>query len=104
MAEFKTAEQYVVEQLELKEAELAAVRVVHQQEMSKVRAELAEARQEIASISEVLSFLRDHISTRKCDYSGNYLYVENLYENENSRAFEMLVDLLGISLPEEEDE
>lgn len=102
MAEFKTAEQYVVARLEDKEAELEAVRRVNTQETAKLMSHIEKAEAELVRIYNILNSIRDSVSVKSSDYYGKYLRVENIYVQDNPDAFGFLAEFFDLPVEEEE--
>lgn len=96
MAEFKTAEQYVVEKVESLEAELKAVEIEHKLELAKVNKELANAYQDLEEARELLDMFRDFIEVRKSDYFGKVICVDNIYEKDYPEAVADLMEYYDI--------
>ena len=96
MAEFKTAEQYVVLKVEELEAELKATKIAHKLELANVNKELANAYQDLEEARELLDMFRDFIGVRKSDYFGNTIWVDNIYEKDYPEAVADLMEYFDI--------
>ena len=102
MAEFKTAEQYVVARLEEKEAELEVVRTLHKQETAKLVSRIEKAEAELNRIYNIINSIRDSVSVKSSDYYGKYLRIECIYAQDNPEMFDFITEYFD--LPNEEDE
>ena len=104
MADFKTAEQYVVEQLELKEAELTKLRTWHEMEMERNRKEMEAIRAELIEVYDALAFLRNNITLGNSHILGQHISIDEIYRKDNPDAFDDLLELLCISVPNTEED
>ena len=103
MADYKTAEQYVVEKLETTEMELDNAKIEHKAEMEKVLKDLAELNVELNSAYELLNMFRDFITVRKSDYFGNCIDLNTIYEKEHTEEVARIMEYFDIR-PEEDEE
>ena len=103
MAEFKTAEQYVVEKLEMMEREREEIELQHTAEILELKISLDAKREELGGAYELLNMLRDFIEVRYDNYFGNYIRFENIYSKENPEAVARLMEYFDIR-PEEDEE
>lgn len=103
MAEFKTAEQYVVEKVESLEQEIDNTKIAHAIEVGKLthRAETAEAK--LVEMCSLLNMLRDFIDVRHDSYFGNCIYFETIYGKEHPDIVAGISEYFDIH-PEEDEE
>lgn len=104
MAEFKTAEQYVVDRLETTERELETAKATRLAEMQKVMDDLSTARAELTEVVHCLSVIRDNLRLGSSELCGKYMTVDYIWRKDNPEQFDALLDILGIEPPDEEDE
>ena len=102
MAEFKTAEQYVVEKVEYLERELDNAKIEHSMELAKFDKALADAQEKLRDAYDLLNMLRDFIDIRKDDYWKQVVGFENIYGKENPELVERLMEYYDM-YPEEDD-
>ena len=102
MAEFKTAEQYVVEKLEILEREKEEIELQHTAEILELKTSLEAKREELEGAYELLNMLREFIEVRYDDYFGNYIRFENIYSRENPEAVARLMEYYDMR-PEEDE-
>ena len=103
MAEFKTAEQYVVEKVETLERELDNVNIEHKAEMAKTLKELAELKVELNGAYELLNMLRDFVNVRSDNYFGNIVSFDNIYGRGNAELVARIMEYYDIRPDEEGD-
>lgn len=103
MADFKTAEQYVVEKVEILEKELEETNKAHKSEVARHLKEFEELREELHSAYELLDMLREFISVRKDSYWGSIISLGNIYSRENPEVVARLMEYFDIR-PEEDEE
>ena len=101
MAEFKTAEQYVVEKLEMLERELDNAKIEHSLEFSKMEKMYAEMCNKYHDASRILCALRDFLEFRKDNYFGTIINLD-IYQKEHPEIVEMLMEYFDIR-PEEDE-
>jgi hypothetical protein len=104
MADFKTAEQYVVEKVEYLERELDETSVAHKLEVAELNKALEEKCAELAVAYNILNAIRDRLNVRPDSYWGGVMSFETLYRKENIAAFDDILNYFDISLDNEEDE
>lgn len=104
MAEYKTAEQYVVEKCEDLERKLEAAKIEHKFELAKVQKELEKTRAELCEVYDAINPLRDKIEMDSSATFGPYMRFTSLYKQDNPEEYKALADLFGIIIPEEEGE
>lgn len=92
MADFKTAEQYVVDRLEATEKELEDLKVAHALETGRHIKEFEDLRGQLEDAYELLDMLRDFIEVRHDTYFGNYISMDNIYSKENPEAVARLME------------
>jgi hypothetical protein len=102
MAEFKTAEQYVVEKLETVEKELEDLKVAHALETGRHLKEFEESREELHDAYALIDIFRDFISVRKDSYWGHIVDVEHIYQKSNPEAVSLLMEYFDMR-PEEDE-
>lgn len=103
MAEFKTAEQYVVEKVEMLERELDSAKVEHSMAISQYEMAVDELKKELNSAYELLNMLRDFIEVRTNSYFRNTVCVENIYEKEHPELVARIMEYYDIRPDEEGD-
>lgn len=103
MADFKTAEQYVVEKVEKLEDELEATKIAHKNEVARHIKEFEELREELHSAYELLDMLREFIDVRKDSYWGSIVSFNHIYGKENPEIVARLKEYYDLR-PDEEDE
>ena len=104
MAEFKTAEQYVVEKLEATEAELEGIKKDYEAEMAR-NANLVKAlKEELDDAYTLLNIFRDFIEVRKDVYWGNIIKVDNIYGKEHPDEVELLMEYFDMRPEEDEND
>lgn len=103
MADFKTAEQYVVERLELKEAEYDRLKEWHDYENKRHVKEFEDLREELNEAYILLDSLRDFISVRKSHYFGSCIEFETIYSHKNPEAVARLMEYYGLIITDEEN-
>lgn len=104
MAEFKTAEQYVVAELESTKQELEKLKIEHRMSMEKLQSEYDAAQDELEAVHNTLSGLRDIITVRKDNYFGHILGFSSLYEREYPIEVQRLMSYFDLSVEVDEDE
>ena len=102
MAEFKTAEQYVVARCEELEHKLDGVERKYQKELEEMANQYDRVKAELCDAYDLLNMLRDSISVRYDNYFGNYISFENIYSRENSEAVARLMEYFDMR-PEEDE-
>jgi hypothetical protein len=104
MAEFKTAEQYVVEKLETTERELEETKTAHALEMDRHVHEFEELREELHSAYELLDMLREFVHVRTDSYWGNIISFEQIYGKEHPEIVARIMEYYDIRPKEDEDD
>ena len=103
MAEFKTAEQYVVEKLETTERELYNLRIAVEVERDAHLKEFGELREELHDAYALLDLFRDFLIVRKSSYFGNCVELSSpIYEKENPNTVARIMEYFDMR-PEEDD-
>ena len=102
MAEFKTAEQYVVDRLVTTENELEELKITHDMEVGKLIQCIEETEQRLDDVLTLLNIFRDFISVRHDDYFGNCINVETIYGKSNPDEVELLMEYFDMR-PEEDE-
>ena len=104
MAEYKTAEQYVVDKLETVEKELEDAKVQHSMEVNKLMYRLNSVEAELAEAYDLLNMLRDFIVVRKDSYFGNCIYFDTVYGKEHPEIVARLMEYYDMRPEEDEDD
>lgn len=102
MAEFKTAEQYVVARCEELERKLEVVEANHEQELRKLCADYDRIKAELCDAYDILNMLRDNIRIRSTCY-GRAISVDNIYETDNCETIEALIEYFDLRPEDIED-
>lgn len=103
MAGFKTAEQYVVEKVEILEKELEETNVAHKNQIARHIKEFEDLREDLNSAYELLDMLREFIDVRKDSYWGSIVSFSHIYGKENPEVVARLKEYYDLR-PEEEDD
>jgi hypothetical protein len=101
MAEFKTAEQYVVARCEELERKLEVVEANHEQELRKLCEDYDRIKAELCDAYDLLNMFRDNIRVRSTCY-GRAICVDSIYETENYEVIEALMKYFDLR-PEEDE-
>ena len=104
MAEFKTAEQYVVEKVESLERELEETKKAHAGAIDSMSKELARTRQELSDAYDLLNMFRDFIQVRQNNYFRNTVSVDNIYEKEHPEIVARIMEYYDLRPEDESDE
>ena len=102
MADYKTAEQYVVEKLELVEKELEDLKITHASEVGRHIKEFDDLREELHDAYALLDSLREFIAVRYDSYFGNCVQFETIYGKEHPEAVARLMEYYDMR-PEEDE-
>ena len=102
MAEFKTAEQYVVEKLETLEREREEIELQHTAEILELKTSLEATREELAGAYELLNMLRDFIGVRTDSYWGHIIDLDSIYSKHHPEIVGRIMEYFD--LRDEEDE
>ena len=102
MAEFKTAEQYVIDRLVTVENELEELKITHATEVGRHIKEFEDLREELHSAYELLDMLRDFIKVGHTSYFGNYIMSDNIYSREYPEVVARLMEYYDLR-PEEDE-
>lgn len=102
MAEFKTAEQYVVDRLEATERELQGVKEDYEAEIARNTNLTKALKEELDGAYELLNIFRDYLYCSKDAYWGNIIRVENIYGKEHPEEVARLMEYFDMR-PEEEE-
>ena len=103
MADFKTAEQYVVEKLETLEREREEIELQHNAEIMELKISLEAVKTELEDAYELLNRLRNFVHVRTNDYWGTIVNIEQIYSKEHPEVVARLMEYYDIR-PDEEDE
>jgi hypothetical protein len=102
MAEFKTAEQYVVEKVEYLERELDNIKIAHEVERDSKLKEIAELEVELNHAYELLNMFRDFLRVRKSEYFGNCIeFAGTFYPKEKPEEVAKIMEYYDLR-PEED--
>lgn len=104
MADFKTAEQYVVEKVEYLERELDNVQIEHQAEIARLKKDLEEKCAELAVVHDILNTIRDRLNVRPDSYWEGVIDFDTMYRKYNPQAFDAILNYFDIYFDNEEDE
>jgi hypothetical protein len=104
MADYKTAEQYVVEKLEEVEQDLKDTKLLHDREMTEVRHELDRTRGELDDAYTLLNMFRDFIDVRRDSHSGIFIFVDEIYANEHPEEVALLMEYFDLRPEDNDDE
>lgn len=101
MAEFKTAEQYVVDRLVMMENELDNAKIEHSMEVEKLAMELDKTKARLDDALTLINIFRDFLDVRKDSYWGNCIFIEPIYGKEHPEEVELLMEYFDM-YPEED--
>ena len=101
MAEFKTAEQYVVDRLETIEREYDNAKIEHSMEIAKYEMAVDALKEELNGAYELLNMFRDFITVRPNNYFRNTICVDNIYEKEYPEIVARIMEYYDLR-PEED--
>lgn len=104
MAEFKTAEQYVVDRLVTVEKELEDAKIEHSLEMGKMEKMYAEMCNKYHDASHILCTLRDFLVVRKDMYFGNIIDLDSIYGKEHPDTVKMIMEYFDMDTEDEDNE
>ena len=102
MAEFKTAEQYVVDRLVMMENELDNAKIEHRMECERLTLELDTTKARLHDAFTLINIFRDFISVRKDSYFGNCIDMETIYGKHHPEEVELIVEYFDMR-PEEDE-
>jgi len=104
MADFKTAEQYVVDRLESTERELEELKITHATEVGRHVHEFEEMRARLEDAYELLDMLRDFVNVRLDSYFGYCICVDTIYGKENPEAVARLMEYYDMRVQEDDND
>ena len=104
MADYKTAEQYVVEKLEEVEQELKDTKLLHDRQMAEISNELRKTQEELNDAYTLLNMFRNFIELRKNYSLGNYISVDNIYGKEHPEEVALLMEYFCLRPEEDNDD
>ena len=97
MADYKTAEQYVVERLEILERDLEAKDESFKTSLGHLEKCLAAAHNDLKDVCKILDMLRDYISI--CDSEiGRYITIDSISRHKSSELFNALVEYFDLEV------
>lgn len=102
MAEYKSAEQYVVARCEELEFKLEATEAKYEKELLELAKHYDQVKAELSEAYDLLGMLRDHIHIRN-SCLGRAIHVETIYETEYPDIIGALADYYDLE-PGEDDE
>lgn len=102
MADYKTAEQYVVARCEDLELQLEATKAKYKKELCELGKMYDQVKAELCEAYDLLGMLRDHIVLRNSCY-GRAIHVETIYETEHWETIEALADYFDLRIEEDEE-
>ena len=102
MADFKTAEQYVVEKLETLEREYDNLKIESSMEIGHHIKEFEKLREELHDAYALLDIFRDVINVRLDSYFGYCISTDTIYGKEHPEAVENLMEYFDMR-PEEDE-
>jgi hypothetical protein len=104
MAEFKTAEQYVVEKLETTERELEGAKRAYDSEVVRNAITVKALKEELDSAYELLNMLREFVSVRDDDYFGEVVHFDTIYGKEHPEVVAKFMEYYDIRTKENEND
>ena len=104
MADFKTAEQYVVEKVEALEAELEDEKTAHILAVAELQKEHEKTLAELNDAYDLLNIFRDYIYVNKDNYFGNCVRMDIIYGKEHPEEVARLMEYYDIRPMEDSDE
>ena len=103
MAEFKTAEQYVVEKLETVEKELDDLRCATANEIERHIKETLAMKEELDGAYKLLNMFREFIRVGKSEYFGPRIVIDGtLYNKENPEEVARIMEYYDFRFEEDE--
>ena len=103
MAEFKTAEQYVVDRLETTERELEDLKIEYGQEMAKAEKAYKSMCEKYHDAVQILNDLRDFLDVRYDSYFGNCVHLEIIHGKEHPELVARLVEYFDMQTEEDNE-
>lgn len=103
MAEFKTAEQYVVDRLEMLERELDNAKIEHSMEMAKMMKQYEEMCELYHNADRILCILRDYMTVKTDKYFGYIIYTDSIYDRDNPEVVSTILEYFDM-IPEDKDD
>jgi hypothetical protein len=102
MAEFKTAEQYVVARCEELERKLEETEAKYKKEILELAKNYDKVKAELCDAYDLLNMFRDNIRVRSTCY-GRAICVDNIYETDNFETIEALSEYFDLRVEEDDD-
>ena len=102
MADFKTAEQYVVEKLETTEKELENLKIDHALAVGQYEKEIFDLHERLNYAYGILNNLRDFLEVRYDSYFGNCIHLDTIYGKEHPELVGRIVEYFDIQTEEDE--
>ena len=103
MAEFKTAEQYVVAELEMTKLILEQDRDNHERDVLELTVELEKTQSLLVDAHKLIDFIRDRLFVEKYN-DGAFINFDSIWEQYDRKEFDYLVHELGLELPIKKEE
>ena len=104
MAEFKTAEQYVVAELELTKAILDRERIDHETDVVALTEELKKTQSILADAQKLIDFIGSKLILSESIYGGLRISMNTIYANYDKEDFDYLVHDLELKLLNKQEE
>ena len=99
MADFKTAEQYVVARCEELERKLEETEAKYKKEILELAKNYDKVKAELCDAYDLLNMFRDNIHIRPTCY-GRAIFVDTVYETDNCETIEALAEYFDL-IPED---
>ena len=102
MADYKTAEQYVVERLEILERELEAKDEKYKTSLGHLEKSLAAVHIDLKDVCRILDMLRDYISIYDSEI-GRYITIDSIGRHESPELFNALVEYFDLEVGDQNE-
>lgn len=103
MAEYKTAEQYVVERLETLEREVEEKEASFKTSLGLLEKNLATAHKDLKDVCEILDMLRDYVHSHYDVYLGTVISFDNFNMGENPALVSRLTEYFDLRTGDERE-
>ena len=103
MAEFKTAEQFVVARCEELEHKLEEAEAKYKKEILEMAKNYDKVKAELCDAYDLLNMFRDHIRVRSTCY-GRAICVDSIYETEHYETIEAISEYFDLRLEEDNED
>ena len=104
MAEYRTAEQYVVAELETTKLILEQERDNHERDVLELTEELKKTKSILADAQKLIDFIGSKFIISESACSGPYIYMDTIYAAYDKEDFERVVHEFGIALLNKKEE